>query len=375
MTYAILLEHVAFEQITLWILGFSVINFARLFLAWHELQHFDEHPLHSARRYALGALAGGSCWGSLMLFHDPNMPVAVQLMMITTLVCLPPASLPSNAVHPPTFLAFALPIFVSLVSWGVFLAPGNNLAFTVVAIIYAGLILASGLRYALVLRDNLVRNAENRRLLRNVKEINSRLLRFAYQDPLTKLSNRRRFDEYADRLLQQAQNNGLELSLVLIDIDNFKEVNDTLGHEAGDRLLRIVAKRITTVSRHTELLTLERFEAARIGGDEFVVLYLGTPGEMHADAIAQRVLEAIQQPLELCGKTFAPRVSIGVAWIGARPMTWRHCCARPMPPCIAPSRPAGIASSITPATRACTSSMAARGPESPQHWPAHPTVW
>ncbi len=314
LIYAVLFEHSDFAQLTTWILVFSAISLARFAFATHQRRHYARHPRRSANLYALGAFLGGTSWAVVMLFHSPELPLNVQLMLFTALVCLPPSSLPSNAIHSGTFIAFSTPIFVALALWGLFAEGAHGITFTVMAILYAALMLITGLNYAHVLRENMRSNAENRRLLAHLQESNQRLMRFAYQDPLTELSNRRRFDEHAEELTEEARRKGLELALVLIDIDDFKQVNDTLGHEAGDELLRLIAQRIDNASRHSELLMLERYEAARIGGDEFVVLYQAPPEHMNAQAIAQRILDAVARPLELSGQHFQPKISIGVAW-------------------------------------------------------------
>jgi len=94
----------------------------------------------------------------------------------------------------------------------------------------------------------------------------------------------------------------------------FKWVNDTLGHSAGDALLKMIAGRILAASRQSELLILQKFEAARIGGDEFIVLYqLGSENRSQATTIAHRIFDAVSQEMQLSGKPYQPKVSVCVA--------------------------------------------------------------
>jgi diguanylate cyclase (GGDEF)-like protein len=125
-------------------------------------------------------------------------------------------------------------------------------------------------------------------------------------DELTKILNRRGFAIIADRLFGQAVRYNRPISLLLIDCDNLKPVNDTLGHKAGDTLLVAMVKGIQGQLRHTDVL-------ARQGGDEFLVLLPETPAGGALDA-AEKVRAAVESiSLALDGKLVRTSVSIGVA--------------------------------------------------------------
>jgi diguanylate cyclase (GGDEF)-like protein len=313
MLYLVIARYAPTGQTGTWLATLLAINLGRILWARGERQRYPDHPEQSGRGYAAGALLSGLAWGSLILLYRPEMPLTSQLLIIITLVCLPPASLPSNGVHRATFLAFSLPIMLALEAWALFLSPDLRLEFSAIGLIYSTLIIASGLRYGATLNQSIHNSEENRMLAREIKKVNARLLRFAYRDPLTNLSNRRRLDETLQHLMAQVSYAGLQLALFLIDVDDFKLVNDTFGHEAGDKLLQHIADRIQTASRQSELVVLERLETARIGGDEFVVLYQAPQADMDAEAIARRIFEAVTQPLTLNGTRYQPRISIGVA--------------------------------------------------------------
>jgi diguanylate cyclase (GGDEF)-like protein len=131
----------------------------------------------------------------------------------------------------------------------------------------------------------------------------------AYTDPLTGLANRLSFRELLDdRLLTLHASSG-ELALLFIDLDDFKRVNDTLGHEAGDEVLSQLATRLR--------LILERFEArgadiARFGGDEFIVLYMADDIRAASARLAEAVIEEIERPLVLGGKQVFLGASVGI---------------------------------------------------------------
>lgn len=125
-------------------------------------------------------------------------------------------------------------------------------------------------------------------------------------DDLTGIYNMRGFAIVADRLFNQAVRYNRNTSLLMIDVDNLKSVNDLNGHEAGNQLLKLVAKCIETELRHTDVL-------ARYGGDEFVALLPEAPSGMALE-VAQRIIKAIANtPLEFEGTRIGASVSIGLA--------------------------------------------------------------
>ncbi len=134
----------------------------------------------------------------------------------------------------------------------------------------------------------------------------SRARRLAAVDDLTGLANRSEFLGVANRALTDASDTGSSIAVLVLDLDRFKEVNDSLGHHAGDDLLRSVGPRIANVLRNGDV-------AARFGGDEFAVMLHGISSWEHAELTARRVLEAIHQPVQVGDMTVMIEVSIGIA--------------------------------------------------------------
>jgi diguanylate cyclase (GGDEF)-like protein len=124
-------------------------------------------------------------------------------------------------------------------------------------------------------------------------------------DPLTGLPNRRSFDTALAAELTRPSSDGAGLCVAVLDLDNFKHVNDTLGHLIGDELLCIIARRIEGALREQDLV-------ARLGGDEFAIVLDDRIGARPA-AVAERLLTAIAEPVELHGHTFVITASIGFA--------------------------------------------------------------
>lgn len=148
----------------------------------------------------------------------------------------------------------------------------------------------------------------------------ARIHQLAYYDGLTGLANRSMLNAQAARMLHEAQRSGAALALVFIDLDHFKQINDTHGHLAGDALLRAVAARLQDSARASDL-------AARLGGDEFVLLLTRCDARQAALA-AERLLNAFSRPVSLPQATLQPRASMGIALFpddGADADTLLHC--------------------------------------------------
>jgi diguanylate cyclase (GGDEF)-like protein/PAS domain S-box-containing protein len=132
-----------------------------------------------------------------------------------------------------------------------------------------------------------------------------RMLELAQSDPLTGLPNRTAFRVQLDAALVRAKA-GVPSTLMLLDMDNFKSVNDSLGHDTGDDLLKIIAERLRTVVRPGDLV-------ARLSGDEFTVLMQGIVLEHDVEIIAGRVLSVFEDPVEVADQELFMRASLGVA--------------------------------------------------------------
>ncbi len=132
------------------------------------------------------------------------------------------------------------------------------------------------------------------------------LEQLAYADPLTGLPNRRLFSDELRHMRAQAAREGATFTLLLIDLDHFKQVNDTLGHDAGDALLVEVARRLRECVRETDRL-------ARLGGDEFAVLLSKTDDEQDVEQIARRIVDSVAEPIEFGSHQMRVGASIGAA--------------------------------------------------------------
>ena len=137
------------------------------------------------------------------------------------------------------------------------------------------------------------------------KELERHLHHQARHDALTGLGNRARFTEHVTQALEELPD-AARVAVLLVDVDDFKTVNDSLGHAAGDQLLVAVASRLQECLRLSDV-------AARLGGDEFGVLLPACYGESEAEGVATRILEALAEPLDVQGHTLEITASLGIA--------------------------------------------------------------
>ncbi|MEJ0099663.1 MAG: EAL domain-containing protein [Pseudomonadota bacterium] len=132
-----------------------------------------------------------------------------------------------------------------------------------------------------------------------------RLYRQAHFDPLTQLPNRQLFREQLQHELEATRREAARGALLYIDLDHFKRVNDSLGHEAGDKLLAIVAQRMQGCVKEGDTV-------ARLGGDEFTVILRGIRDRSEVGAVAERIVDAMRQPMWLGGRDHHVQASIGI---------------------------------------------------------------
>ena len=138
------------------------------------------------------------------------------------------------------------------------------------------------------------------------KQTEDRMVHLAHHDALTDLPNRVLLIDRLNQLIKSAQRGKSKVAVVFIDLDRFKEVNDSLGHDAGDLLLQTLAKRLSKAVREEDTVT-------RIGGDEFVVVFQGLHDVQDVAALAQKLLSLLVEPVTLNGYDLTVTASMGIS--------------------------------------------------------------
>jgi GGDEF domain-containing protein/CheY-like chemotaxis protein len=165
--------------------------------------------------------------------------------------------------------------------------------------------------------------------LRRLNDSNEQVRALAYEDGLTGLPNRRLLNEHLERVLGRARRKGTDFAVLFIDLDNFKLINDTVGHHAADEVLRTFAETLTQLIRSDDVVGLHADPAdldstasvapltgsvlSRLGGDEFIVLLPELRDRFAAGAVAQRILAHLEKPIRAEGHEVYVTASIGIA--------------------------------------------------------------
>jgi len=143
-------------------------------------------------------------------------------------------------------------------------------------------------------------------LLTRLKQTNEQITRLAHHDSLTELPNRILFYDRLNQAIARAHREKELFAVLFLDLDGFKLINDTLGHDVGDALLREVAKRLVSCVRDSDTV-------ARMGGDEFTVIICNVRTPISIDRVAEKIVESLARPFMLNGKDRSISVSIGIA--------------------------------------------------------------
>ena len=185
----------------------------------------------------------------------------------------------------------------------------KNWQLALVAALIALLLIGSCISAAIVDKKLQLKEHDLRRvnaLLSQLDQARASLQQVAHYDPLTNLINRRGFNQlFAEKLIECTANTS-KLAVMFLDIDHFKRINDSLGHDAGDELLKVIAARIKHATRsHNDVV-------ARFGGDEFCIL-INLNHREEAQSMGQRIMLKLKEPIELSGRQMVMTTSIGIS--------------------------------------------------------------
>jgi diguanylate cyclase (GGDEF)-like protein len=236
---------------------------------------------------------------STALAHHPSTAVAFRYESKSSTVSFRAGSIPSGAQSTTMGLAngWHVQVFGARSGGGI---TANTNALT---------LLVGGIVVSLLLAFQLYLLGTSRsRALRLVDERTDELHHQAFHDPLTGLPNRALILDRAGQMLAHARRERTPAAAFFLDLDDFKDINDTLGHKAGDQVLVVVATRLESAVRQGDTV-------GRLGGDEFVVLAQGASLRAGADGVADRILEALRPPIEISDSETPLTVtaSIGIA--------------------------------------------------------------
>ncbi|MEO1818972.1 EAL domain-containing protein [Pseudomonas sp.] len=172
--------------------------------------------------------------------------------------------------------------------------------------VICSILLVSALAISLLMRDLRCARALLRQEVKRLRASEAKLSHLRQHDSLTDLPNRQVIGELVQSAIERARGQGRQLALVFVDVDNFKTINDSLGHAAGDALLQIFAERLQRTVRESDTVS-------RQGGDEFIMTLPDLDGQETALAVARRMQEIVGQPITLGDMQLVTSLSIGMA--------------------------------------------------------------
>jgi diguanylate cyclase (GGDEF)-like protein len=289
---------------------------AQLLLSWWrmttlrrfaQVQHDSERALHVARYVQLGCLGSGVFWGSVALFPYSAQEMQVPLFVAFVLAGVTAAGASAMAAELVSALSFQIGVFISMTTRLLFIeSDATYLGMGLTAVLYS-LFMALWTvrihRHAVMDIRSRLRASEREQLLQ-LRE--ARFRELAHHDALTGLPNRMSLQGRMPELLEQAAANGSKVAVIYIDLDHFKDINDSRGHRSGDVLLATAAARLRECVRPADLVV-------RMGGDEFIVVALDAQHDDQVAALAERLAASFKQSLVYEGEALESTASMGIA--------------------------------------------------------------
>ncbi len=279
-------EVVPTERLGLWVAFIGLIVGWRLLTLARRRAAPDRHPpRHWLNLFALQSGLLGLGWGAVGPLLFLTGPVD-QRMLVYMLICGGTAiNSVNNSVYTPIFVSYVTTLYVPL---GTYLAAQDELptrVFGLLMVQFVVILLAIGLSVGRTLRTSIGLRFENTRLLAELRASNRDLYQLAITDPLTGAYNRRHVIAHGTHMVEQAQRTQRPLSVLALDLDHFKRLNDHHGHGTGDAAIRATATVCQAALRSTDVL-------GRVGGEEFTVLLPNTDLQA-AEVVAEHLRGAI----------------------------------------------------------------------------------
>ncbi len=254
--------------------------------------------------FLLGVIFSGVSWGSAAYFLFPDHDLVRQLFIIFVVGSMAAGSVTILTASFKAFISFLVTAMIPMVARIFFLEVSLNIAMGSVVTILMAISAISGWRLNKQAKKGLQRHYQRDRAEATIEFQ-------AYHDSLTGLPNRRLLVDRLGQEISRCRRHNYLAAVLFIDIDRFKTINDSLGHSAGDALLREVAERLKSKVRKEDT-------AARLGGDEFVIVLSAldledAPAARRTQRLAEKIRAILSQPYEVEGRVLHTTPSIGIA--------------------------------------------------------------
>lgn len=269
-----------------WLFAVWGVSACRMLNAYYTLnkRHFESHRASALARLLLFTAIIGGLWSSAYFLFLPYVAELHEFIIILVLGGMAAGSLTALSVYIPAYLSFILPMLLPIVVYQISLMQFDNIVLGLMFLVYIALLMVVAHFNSGIIINIVKLTREKDALITALKKSNEKLNVFikkiqvlSVTDSLTGLYNRRFFDRNLKNEVGRLRRNGYPLSLVMMDIDNFKLINDTYGHPEGDQFL----KKFSALLRH--YFKRANDDVYRIGGDEFAVIMVNMPLKEAAD--------------------------------------------------------------------------------------------
>lgn len=311
-------------MLSTWVILIIAVAMLRILLIRHTVKILRQNNLsldHTQIKrteaiYCFGAFLNGALLGGLGILIDVNWPIGILFIIPFVLAGLSAAAISSNSISLPSYYGFIFPALLPLAYN--FFAIGFEFAAGLV-LVYLFMMVATSKRFNNTIVNNIRLRVENESLIDELKQSNQTqtqlltqkkeqhkmLERMAHYDTLTDLPNRVLLADRLNQAMVQCQRHDQSLAVMFLDLDSFKTVNDTYGHDVGDKMLITLSRRMKEAFREGDTLS-------RIGGDEFVAVLTDLVKIEDCQPVLERVLKAMATPVTVGDAVMQVSASIGV---------------------------------------------------------------
>ncbi len=302
-----LLGNISWQEVAIW-WCLNLLCAAYAMVRWSKNKHKKPTTIsrRAIKKLTVTAFFFALPWAYLMAKYLGELPHGSELILVAIVGGMAAAGGIQLSRIYPAALAYLTVLTVSVIGKCLYLGTYEYYLFALLTISY-GFFLKQVIYYSAQL--SIDRSFALDTLQKKISEMDrtkADLQRFAMEDPLTCLANRREFQERLTAAISEAKQEGSAVSLLVCDLDHFKNVNDISGHAAGDTMLRKIASRLRNTIRDCDLV-------ARVGGDEFAIIARHHKSPKDTVNYAQNVLNTINQPINIDGTNVIPGMSIGIS--------------------------------------------------------------
>ncbi len=293
-----------------WLSVVLTINLVRYVITSYHQHHISQDIKITYRRlgqFRIGVMTSGIVWGVTSVLIYPYNDLQHQMFIIFILTGLVSAAIVSYSIDLVSAISYTLMLLIPMLVRLLLERSEISLSMAISGVLF--------LFFMLLSIRNINRNfLENIKLRNDAVESESEIKQLAFYDQLTNLPNRRLLLDRLDHALAVSARSGRRGALLFLDLDHFKMLNDTLGHDMGDLLLKKVAERLLRCVRESDTV-------ARLGGDEFVVMledlseYVGEAAKQ-VEKVADLIIETLNIPYMLNTLEHSSTPSIGIALFG-----------------------------------------------------------